>query len=69
MSCYFRHLKEAFTEAGIQVTLHNRKQIDEAIQRLMGTHDCPETWAKVKTQIRGDAKTRQKFIDRLKEIL
>ena len=68
MSCYFRHLKEVFAEAGIQVTPENREQIDKAIKRMTDTDDCPETWAKVKAEIRGDAKTRQEFVEKLKAL-
>lgn len=67
MSCYFRGLKEIFVEAGIQVTPKNRKQIDVAIQRIVGTEGkhCPETWQKVKQQI-GDGEKRREFIRKLR---
>lgn len=67
MTCYFRQLKEVFAEAGIQVTPANRKQIDRAIQHIVGTDGkhCPETWAKVKERIRRDEKRRREFIIKL----
>ena len=34
MSCYFRHLKDVLSEAGIEVTPANKKQIDQAIKEL-----------------------------------
>jgi hypothetical protein len=66
--CYFRQLKDIFAKAAIEVTLGNKKQIDRAIQHIVGTDGkhCPETWAKVKEQIRGDEKKRQEFIAKLK---
>jgi hypothetical protein len=36
MSCYFRHLKEIFDEAGIVVMPNNRNQIDQAIHQVVG---------------------------------
>jgi hypothetical protein len=35
MSCYFRHLHTIFDEAGIQVTPANKKQIDQAIHKIV----------------------------------
>ncbi len=29
MSCYFRHLKDILSEAGVEVTPGNRQQIDD----------------------------------------
>lgn len=68
MSCYFRQLKDIFAEAGIQVTPANRKQVDLAIQHIVGTEGkhCPETWAKVKKHIRGDKKTQQEYVAALR---
>ena len=34
MSCYFRHMKNILDEAGIQVTLSNKKEIDQAFHRF-----------------------------------
>ncbi|MCX6003549.1 MAG: hypothetical protein NTX46_03875 [Chloroflexi bacterium] len=55
MSCYFRHLKDILTEAGIEVTPQNRKQIDQAFHRIVGTEreegcQCPATWKKLKQE-------------------
>ncbi len=68
MSCYFRHLNDIFAEAGIEVTASNRKQLDQAIHKIMGTSykDCPATWQKFKQQIKTDVKKRQDFVARLK---
>ena len=70
MSCYFRHLNEIFTEAGINITPGNKKQIDEAIHQLVGANykDYPGTWRKIKQEIMGDEKKRQEFIVKLKNV-
>lgn len=46
MSCYFRHLKDIFAEAGIEVTASNKRQVDQAIHRLVGVKykECPAAW-------------------------
>jgi len=69
MSCYFRHLKDIFDEAGIEVTSGNRKQIDQAIHRIVGTNykDCPGIWQKLKQQIIPDEQKRQEFIVKLRK--
>ena len=68
MSCYFRHLDEIFTSADISVTPQNKKQLDETIHKLMGTHykDCPSTWREFKKQVMVDDKSRREFVQRLK---
>ncbi|MFH1031684.1 MAG: hypothetical protein V1767_03875 [Chloroflexota bacterium] len=67
MSCYFRHLKEVFAEAGIEVNSTNRKEIDQAIHRLVDTDykDCPGTWKKVKEKL-ADERQRKDFIRKLR---
>lgn len=71
MSCYFRHLKDIFDEAGIEVTSSNRKQIDQVIHRIVGTNykDCPGTWQRLKQQIITDEQKRQDFIVKLKNAI
>ena len=71
MSCYFRHMDDIFTLAGISVTSQNRKQLDETIHKLMGTHykDCPSTWREFKKQVLVDEKSRREFVSRLKRAL
>ena len=53
LTCYFRHLKEVFRQAGISVTTENRKEIDNIIQQLIGLKEkpCPEVWREVKKRI------------------
>lgn len=69
MSCYFRHLKDIFAEAGIEVTPANRKAVDEAVRRLLGTEDehCPETWQRLKSEVLADPGKRWQFIEGLKK--
>ena len=68
MSCYFRHLKGIFDEAGIEVTSSNKKQIDQTIHQIVGTSykDCPSTWQRLKQQIITDEQQRQDFIVKLR---
>jgi hypothetical protein len=50
MSCYFRHMKDLFTEAGIKVTQDNKKEIDQVIHRIVNVSykNCPATWKEIK---------------------
>ncbi|HUV53327.1 MAG TPA: hypothetical protein VMW64_09685 [Dehalococcoidia bacterium] len=68
MSCYFRHLKEIFSEAGIAVTTANRKKVKEAIHKLtgVGNKDCPAAWKKLKQQVLNDEKNRIEFVSKLR---
>ena len=45
MSCYFRHMKDIFEEAGINVTESNKKEVDKAIHKIVNVSykNCPET--------------------------
>ena len=71
MSCYFRHLKGIFDEAGIEVTSGNRREIDQAIHQIVGSDykDCPGTWQKLKQHIITDEQKRQDFIEKLKNAI
>ena len=68
MSCYFRHLKEIFSEAGIEVTLASRKKLKQAIHKLtgVGDKDCPAAWKRLKQQVLSDEKKRNDFIAKLR---
>jgi len=68
MSCYFRHLKELFDAAGIEVTPANKKQADHAIHRLVNVDykECPRTWKKLKQEILANQAKRQEFVDKLR---
>ncbi len=69
MSCYFRHLRDIFDEAGIEVNSGNRRQIDQAVHQMVGTEykDCSGTWKKVKQQITASEQSRQDFLAKLRE--
>lgn len=71
MSCYFRHLKDIFTEAGIEVTPQSRKQIDRAFHRIVGvTHkECPTTWEKLKQEWLVDPKKKHELARKLQKAL
>lgn len=60
MSCYFRHLKTLFDEAGIDITPGNRQQIDQAVHRLVGVghKDCPAAWKRLKEELADDRRRR-----------
>ena len=65
MTCYFRHLKQIFAKAGIEVTPQSKKQLDEIIHNLVKTtyKDCPKTWQEVKKRISED---EDEFAQKLK---
>ena len=67
MSCYFRHLKDIFEEAGITTTSSNKKKIDEAFHKIAGVvyKDCPKTWKALKQTILSDEKKRHELIQKL----
>ena len=71
MSCYFRHYQELLAEAGIMITPQNRKRVDAAIHKLMGTEPglagCPATSRELKQSVLRDEKSRREFIAKLKE--
>ncbi len=56
MTCYFRHLKDVFDKAGIEVTKENKRDLDRAIHAHMGVEykDCPSTWKAVKASLAED---------------
>lgn len=71
MSCYFRHIRDIFEEAGIEVTPDNKKELDRIIHGIMEVEykNCPPTWKAIKERIIGDAKAKRQFIKKLKESL
>ena len=66
MTCYFRHLKQVFEKAGIEVTPANKKEIDRIIHDIVSVNykNCPATWRQVKTLILED---EAKFASMLKD--
>ena len=71
MSCYFRHLKDILAEAGIEVTPGNKRQVDQAIHKIVGVEykDCPVAWKALKQQIMGDEQKRRDFVKKLKDAI
>ena len=71
MSCYIRHLKDLLSEAGIEVTAENRKQIDRAIHDIVNTtyKDCPGTWKEVKNKLAASEAEKKDFVKKLKSAL
>lgn len=68
MTCYFRHLKEFFTEAGINITKENKKDVDRVIHSIVGVEykNCSATWKEVKKRIMDE---KQDFVSELKKKL
>jgi hypothetical protein len=59
------------SEAGIEVTSDNRKQIDRAIHEIVGTtyKDCPVTWKEVKKKLASREADKKAFVKKLKAAL
>jgi len=66
MTCYFRHLREVFAKAGVDVTSENKKEVDRAIHSMVGVEykNCPATWREVKKRI---AEDEEGFVAELRE--
>ena len=71
MSCYFRYIKDVFEEAGISVNPANKKQIDQAIHKIVGVSykDCSATWKALKQNFLSDKKRRNELIEKLQAIM
>jgi len=69
MTCYFRHLQDIFREAGVKVTNENKKQIDQALHKIVNAKykNCPLAWRRVKERIQNEEK-KKTFIDELKTL-
>ena len=65
MTCYFRHLREVFKKAGIEVTGENKREIDRIIHNIVGVDykNCPAAWKEVKKRI---AEDEADFVSKLK---
>lgn len=68
MTCYFRHLKQVFAKAGIEVTSENKQGIDRVIHGIVGVEykSCPAAWKEVKKRL---AEDEEGFVSELKEAL
>jgi len=71
VSCYFRHLKDIFAAAGIEVTPQNRKQLDRVFHGIVGVEfkECPATWKKLKQDWLADPEKKRKLALIAKEAL
>jgi len=67
MTCCFRHLKEIFKKAEIEVTNENKREIDKIIHELVGVEykNCPAAWREIKTRI---AQDEGGFVLKLKDV-
>jgi len=68
VTCYFRHLKEVFKKASIEVTPQNRTEIDRVIHDIVGVKykNCPAAWRQTKNRL---AQDQAGFVSKLKEAL
>jgi len=68
LTCYFRHLKDVFDKAGIEVTNENKRDLDRAIHAHMGVEykDCSSTWRAVKASL---AEDEEAFLGVLREAM
>jgi hypothetical protein len=71
MSCYFRHIKDVFSEAGIEVTKDSKKDVDRAIHKIVGVKykDCSSTWKKLKQGFLSDEARRRQLVRQLRAAL
>jgi len=71
MSCYLRHLRDLLDEAGVEVTPGNKRQVDQAIHKIVGVEykDCPVAWKALKQQIMGDEQKRRDFVKKLRRAI
>ena len=67
MTCYFRHLKDVFKNAGVEVTRENKRELDRIIHGFVGVEykNCSSTWREVKKRI---AEDEEGFIAMLKKL-
>ena len=65
MTCYFRHMKDIFTEVGVEATKENKKDFDRKIHGILGVEykNCSATWKLVKARL---VENRGSFIGQLK---
>jgi uncharacterized protein with von Willebrand factor type A (vWA) domain len=64
-------MKNILHQAGIEVTPSNKKDIDQALHRIVGVSykDCPSTWKRLKQELAGDEQRQREFIQKLQDAL
>jgi len=67
MTCYFRHLRQVFEKAGVEVTSENKRKIDKVIHAIVGVDykNCSAAWKEVKKRL---ADNEEVFISNLKAV-
>jgi hypothetical protein len=62
-------MKDVLSEAGIEATAANKKQVDQALHRIAGVDykDCPAAWKVLKQEMLADAGKRRELADRLRQ--
>ena len=65
MTCYFRHMKEIFTEIGVEVTPENKRDIDKELHKFLGVEykNCSTTWKEIKKRMAEDESGFMKSLD------
>ena len=68
VSCYFRHIKDVFEEAAVEVAKDNKKAVDAAIHKAVGVpyKDCPAAWRAVKALL-AEGGGRRKLVAAIKK--
>ena len=65
VTCYTRHLKDVFDEAGVDFTEENRRRADRHFKKWLGKTNCPETWKELKKRL-SDPADREEVIKSLR---
>ena len=65
MTCYFKHLRQIFEKAGIEVTNENKKALDKIIHHIVKVEykNCSATWKEVRKLM---AEDEDNFVAKLK---
>jgi len=68
MTCYFRHIRNIFKKAGIEITDQNKREIDRVIHSIVKVEykNCPATWREVKKRL---AEDQEAFVSELRTAL
>jgi hypothetical protein len=65
LTCYFRHLKDVFKKAGIEVTKDNKREVDRVVHGIVGVEykNCSAAWREVKKRM---TKNEEGFVSKLR---